>query len=155
MIEDCFATHARVVPRSRCPASRAPTRCGAIGADVRGFDRERSRRCSRASSSRTRHPVEDDDIRAATARGFGRLVDYVETVSGADRVTVARFFAKGMLMNVLAAMHYSISGRATRLLGRALAEGAGRTTHEGSSLFLQQVSNQSLDRYQTDTGRSR
>ena len=29
--------------------------------------------------------VEDDDIREATARGYGRLVDYVETVSGADR----------------------------------------------------------------------
>ena len=51
--------------------------------------------------------VEDADIRAVTARGFGRLVDYVETVSGADRVTIARFFAKGMLLNVLAAMDYS------------------------------------------------
>lgn len=53
--------------------------------------------------------VEDPDIREATARGYGRLVDFVETVSGADRVTIARFFAKGMLMNVLAAMQYSIA----------------------------------------------
>jgi hypothetical protein len=30
-------------------------------------------------------------------------------VSGADSVTIARFFAKGMLMNVLAAMQYSIA----------------------------------------------
>ena len=29
--------------------------------------------------------VEDEDVREATARGYGRLVDYVETVSGADR----------------------------------------------------------------------
>ncbi len=72
--------------------------------------------------------VEDDDIREATARGYGRLVDYVETVSGADRVTIARFFAKGMLMNVLAAMHYSIANDAERLLGRrAWPRGAGRT----------------------------
>ncbi len=48
--------------------------------------------------------VVDDDIRESTARGYGRLVDYVETVSGADRTTVARFFATGMLLNVLAAM---------------------------------------------------
>jgi AcrR family transcriptional regulator len=52
--------------------------------------------------------VMDDDVRASVARGYGRLVDYVETVSGADRRTVAMFFATGMLMNVLAAMDYSI-----------------------------------------------
>ncbi len=46
-------------------------------------------------------------MRESTARGYGRLVDYVETVSGADKQTVAKFFAKGMLINVLAAMDYS------------------------------------------------
>ena len=53
--------------------------------------------------------VNDEEIRAAVARGYGRLVDYVEAVSGADKQTVARFFAKGMLMNVLAAMDYSLA----------------------------------------------
>jgi AcrR family transcriptional regulator len=53
--------------------------------------------------------VEDEEVRAHAAQGYGRLVDYVETVSGADRQTIARFFAKGMLMNVLAAMQYSIT----------------------------------------------
>jgi AcrR family transcriptional regulator len=48
--------------------------------------------------------VHDDDIRASSARGYGRLVDYVETVSGADRFTISRFFATGMLLNVLAAL---------------------------------------------------
>ncbi len=67
--------------------------------------------------------VEDDDIREATARGFGRLVDYVETVSGADRVTIAQFFAKGMLMNVLAAMQYSISNETNDPWAVRLAEG--------------------------------
>ncbi|MBA3374478.1 MAG: TetR/AcrR family transcriptional regulator [Actinobacteria bacterium] len=52
--------------------------------------------------------VEDDDVRESTARGYGRLVDYVETVSGADRPTISAFFATGMLLNVLAAMQYSI-----------------------------------------------
>jgi AcrR family transcriptional regulator len=53
--------------------------------------------------------VEDDDVQASTARGYGRLVDYVETVSGADRQTISRFFATGMLMNVLVAMDVSIA----------------------------------------------
>jgi AcrR family transcriptional regulator len=48
--------------------------------------------------------VEDEDVRASSSRGYSRLVDYVETVSGADRHTIARFFATGMLMNVLVAM---------------------------------------------------
>jgi AcrR family transcriptional regulator len=52
--------------------------------------------------------VEDDEVRESTARGYGRLVDYVETVSGADRQTISMFFATGMLLNVLAAMQYSI-----------------------------------------------
>ena len=51
----------------------------------------------------------DEAVRESTARGYGRLVDYVETVSGADRRTISRFFAKGILMNVLAAMDYSIA----------------------------------------------
>jgi AcrR family transcriptional regulator len=48
--------------------------------------------------------VNDADVRLSSARGYGRLVDYVETVSGADRATIARFFARGMLLNVLAAL---------------------------------------------------
>jgi AcrR family transcriptional regulator len=67
--------------------------------------------------------VEDEEIRAVTARGYGRLVDYVETVSGADRATIARFFAKGMLMNVLAAMQYSITDKAQDSWAGRLAEG--------------------------------
>ena len=67
--------------------------------------------------------VDDDDIREANARGFGRLVDYVETVSGADRVTVALFFSKGMLMNVLAAMDFSFGGDTRHAWLARLAEG--------------------------------
>ncbi|HEX4746075.1 MAG TPA: TetR/AcrR family transcriptional regulator [Gaiellaceae bacterium] len=67
--------------------------------------------------------VEDDEIREATARGFGRLVDYVETVSGADRVTISQFFAKGMLMNVLAAMQYSLATEPKDSWAARLAEG--------------------------------
>ena len=48
--------------------------------------------------------VEDEEVRLSSARGYGRLVDYVETVSGADKQTVSRFFAAGMLMNTLMAL---------------------------------------------------
>jgi AcrR family transcriptional regulator len=48
--------------------------------------------------------VEDEDVRASSSRGYSRLVDFVETVSGADRETIARFFATGMLLNVLVAL---------------------------------------------------
>jgi AcrR family transcriptional regulator len=67
--------------------------------------------------------VEDDDVRAHTASGYGRLVDYVETVSGADRQTITAFFAKGMLMNVLAAMQYSIHDDSHDSWEARLAEG--------------------------------
>jgi AcrR family transcriptional regulator len=69
--------------------------------------------------------VNDEDIRAGVARGYGRLVDYVETVSGADRQTVSRFFATGMLMNVLAAMQYSIADEPRDSWAARLAEGWG------------------------------
>jgi AcrR family transcriptional regulator len=67
--------------------------------------------------------VEDDDIRASAAQGYGRLVDYVETVSGADRQTITRFFAKGMLLNVLAAMQYSLKDEPRDSWAARLAEG--------------------------------
>ncbi len=67
--------------------------------------------------------VEDADIREVTARGFGRLVDYAETVSGADRATISAFFAKGMLMNVLAAMDYSLTDEPRDSWAARLAEG--------------------------------
>ena len=55
--------------------------------------------------------------------GFGRLVDYVETVSGADRRTIAQFFATGMLLNVLAAMDYSLGVDPRHSWVARLAEG--------------------------------
>jgi AcrR family transcriptional regulator len=67
--------------------------------------------------------VVDADVRESTARGYGRLVDYVETVSGADRRTVASFFAKGMLMNVLAAMDYSLTSEPKDSWAARLAQG--------------------------------
>jgi AcrR family transcriptional regulator len=47
---------------------------------------------------------DDEAIRGETRRGFGRLVALVERESGAGAEEVRRFFAHGMLLNVLAAM---------------------------------------------------
>jgi AcrR family transcriptional regulator len=47
---------------------------------------------------------DDPDVREAIRSGFGALHLFVETVSGLDEEAVARWFAKGMLLNVVAAM---------------------------------------------------
>ncbi len=36
--------------------------------------------------------------------GYGHLVDHVERVSGAGEEKISSFFARGMLMNVIASM---------------------------------------------------
>jgi AcrR family transcriptional regulator len=47
---------------------------------------------------------DDPAIRDVVRKGYGELVDYVERVSGAPTEQVSRFFAKGMLLNVIASM---------------------------------------------------
>jgi len=47
---------------------------------------------------------EDPEVCKVVQDGYGALVAYVERVSGADEETIAAFFAKGMLMNVMASM---------------------------------------------------
>jgi AcrR family transcriptional regulator len=46
----------------------------------------------------------DPDIREVVRRGYGDLYEYVERASGLPPERVAHFFAKGMLLNVVAAM---------------------------------------------------
>jgi AcrR family transcriptional regulator len=47
---------------------------------------------------------DDPEICEGVRNGFGDLVHYVERVSGLDPKRISAFFAKGMLMNVLASM---------------------------------------------------
>lgn len=47
---------------------------------------------------------DDPEICEVVRNGFGDLVTYVERVSGLPNAQVSRFFAKGMLINVVAAM---------------------------------------------------
>jgi AcrR family transcriptional regulator len=51
---------------------------------------------------------EDPDVAEAVSFGYGELVTFVERVSGFDPGTIASFFAKGMLMNVMACMNPAI-----------------------------------------------
>ena len=48
---------------------------------------------------------DDPEICAVVRDGYGDLVAYVERVSGLPPAEVAGFFAKGMLLNVLASMN--------------------------------------------------
>jgi len=61
---------------------------------------------------------EDPEIREVVRRGYGDLVEYVERASGLPTERVAHFFAKGMLLNVIASMDLlqAQEGWATRLI---------------------------------------
>jgi AcrR family transcriptional regulator len=50
--------------------------------------------------------LDEPDVREAVRQGYGDLYTYAERVSGASRARLARFFAMGMLLNVVAAMGY-------------------------------------------------
>jgi AcrR family transcriptional regulator len=52
--------------------------------------------------------VHDEEVRDSTARGYGRVVDYVEAVCGTDRHEISMFFATGMLLNILAAVDHTL-----------------------------------------------
>jgi AcrR family transcriptional regulator len=121
VIEDCYA---RTLDSFRAAASgkSGVAALEAIG-DAYAESLEGDRIMLQGQLQSYAASVEDAEIREATARSFGRLVDYVETVSGADRVTIAQFFAKGMLMNVLAAMQYSLATEPNDSWAARLAEG--------------------------------
>ena len=48
--------------------------------------------------------LDDPDVRQAVREGYGDLYTYVERVSGVPAPRLARFFAMGMLLNVVGAM---------------------------------------------------
>ena len=47
---------------------------------------------------------DDPEICAAVRRGYGELVSFAERVSGVEPAEISSFFAKGMLLNVIASM---------------------------------------------------
>jgi AcrR family transcriptional regulator len=61
---------------------------------------------------------DDADVAEVVRNGYGDLVTYVERVSGLPPAAVSKFFAKGMLLNVIASMGLEQSSEpwAARLL---------------------------------------
>ena len=47
---------------------------------------------------------DDPEIRNAVRRGYGDVVEFVRRASGVDSQRLMQFFAKGMLLNVIASM---------------------------------------------------
>jgi AcrR family transcriptional regulator len=47
---------------------------------------------------------DEPEVRAVAREGYGDLVRFVEQMSGESRAAVSSFFARGMLINVIAAM---------------------------------------------------
>jgi AcrR family transcriptional regulator len=47
---------------------------------------------------------DDPQIREVVRKGYGELVEYVERISGEPTDRVSHFFAKGMLLNVMASL---------------------------------------------------
>jgi AcrR family transcriptional regulator len=54
----------------------------------------------------------DPDIRDAARLGYGALYEYIARASGADAAAVSRFFAQGMLINVIASLELESDGSA-------------------------------------------
>src|ERR671922_3091759 len=52
----------------------------------------------------------EPEVRDVAREGYGELVRFVERVSGAPKVRVSQFFARGMLINVIAAMQVRDAG---------------------------------------------
>jgi AcrR family transcriptional regulator len=77
---------------------------------------------------------DDPDVREAMRTGYGKLHLFVETVSGLPPDAVAHWFAKGMLLNVVAAMDLSDTREPW---ARRLVEGAVGPEHVPASLVLE------------------
>jgi AcrR family transcriptional regulator len=91
---------------------------GAAYGDLLENDRTRLRAQLQAYSA-----CDDPEICEVVRNGFGDLVAYAQRVSGLEPEAIATFFAKGMLMNVLAAMQVM---DAPEPWARTLLEGCGK-----------------------------
>jgi prophage DNA circulation protein len=53
---------------------------------------------------------DEPEVREVAREGYGELVRFAERVSGEPRIRVSQFFARGMLINVIAAMGVRAAG---------------------------------------------
>ena len=66
---------------------------------------------------------DDEDVRAVMRRGYGELYRFVDAVADVPKEAIARWFATGMLWNVIAAMDLSSDPEPW---ARQLMEGCGK-----------------------------
>ena len=92
---------------------------------------------------------DDPEIREVVRNGYGDLVTYVERVTDLPAEAVAAFFAKGMLLNVIASMGL---GDEHRALGRRVCSRAAGSNRR-VSFFQEGVSDES--QIKTQPGQAR
>ena len=100
-IERCFGDTEVAFTRAAegCTGEEALHAMGTLYQELIEHDRMRLRSQLQAYAA-----CDDPEIRALVSRRFGQLVDLVRRLSGVDDAALARFFASGMLLNVLAMM---------------------------------------------------
>ena len=99
---------------------------------------------------------DDPEVREAMRTGYGKLHLFVETVSGLPQEAVAQWFAKGMLLNVVAAMDLSDTREpwARRLVEGAVGPGARRrVARRGGRVTLSHLTPYVSDCSRTEGGR--
>jgi AcrR family transcriptional regulator len=100
-IEQCFAeTH-----ETFAQAAEGKTGAGALKAMGRSYgELIRSNPNRLRAQMQTYAACDDPDVCAAARKGFGDLVAFVQQASGVDDDALSQFFARGMLINVVASM---------------------------------------------------
>ena len=73
----------------------------AMGESYLGLLTDRSRLMAQLQAYAS---CDDPELRAVVREGYGDLFSWVERVSGVEAAELGRFFAQGMLLNVVAAM---------------------------------------------------
>ena len=104
-------------------AARRPSRRGGARGDGPGVRRDGHGDRTRLLAQLQAYAACDDpEVREEVRAGFGSLHRFVETVSGLGPERVAQLFAKGMLLNVVAAMDLWVA----RAVGEPPARGVDR-----------------------------
>src|SRR6478735_4742809 len=100
-IEQCFAETHETFAR----AAEGKTGAEALMAMGRSYgELIRSNPNRLRAQMQTYAACDDPDVCAAARKGFGDLVELVQQASGVDDDTLSQFFARGMLINVVASM---------------------------------------------------
>jgi AcrR family transcriptional regulator len=99
VIEECFRRTRATFGEAAARAERGRELQALGAAYVRSLERD-----NLLSQLQAYAACADDDVRDAVRAGYQDLVAYVSSLTGAEHDEVARFFATGMLINVVAAM---------------------------------------------------